>query len=106
MAILSRTVIRLVWKTKAVSDKYAFIILNYGGDIESFKECIYILDDEENKHYDPLYVINKENPGDILPPVQRGDKIVAELLDKFVQEELCGKKKTKKKEITFFFVLR
>jgi hypothetical protein len=61
LSMLFRKLIRLVSKSKTVQGKYVINILNYGEDIESFKECVYILYDEENKHYDPLYVINKEN---------------------------------------------
>jgi hypothetical protein len=92
LAMLSHTLIRVVWKTKPVQGKYNITILNYGEDEESFKECVYILYDEENKHYDPLYVINKEDPHEKLTIFQCYDGTVSELLGKFIQEELHGEK--------------
>jgi hypothetical protein len=66
--------------------------LNYGEDNETSSECIYILYDEENQHYSPLYIINKENSCEkttIFPP---NDEIVKELLEKFIRQEFGGNK--------------
>jgi len=92
LVMLSRIIIRLVYKTKTVQGEYAINILNYGEDIESFKECVYILYDEENKHYDPLYLINKQNSDEKLTIFQRNDETVSELLGTFIREQLHGKK--------------
>jgi len=92
LVMLSRKLIRLVSKTKTAQREYVINIFDYGEDIESFKECVYILYDEEKKHYDPLYVINKENSKEELRIFQRDDETVSELLSKFIQEELHGKK--------------
>jgi hypothetical protein len=92
LAMLSHKLIRVVWKTKPVQGNYSINILNYGENEESFKECIYILYDEEKKHYDPLYVINKEEPHEKLTIFQCYNGIISQLLDKFIREELYGKK--------------
>ncbi len=92
LSMLSHKLIRLVSKTKTAQNKYSINIFDYGEDIESFKECVYILYDQEKKHYDPLYVINKENSKEELRIFQRDDETVSELLSKFIQEELHGKK--------------
>jgi len=90
--MVSRKLIRLVSRTKTAEGKYVINIWTYGEDIESFKECVHILYDEENKHYDPLYLINKENSEEELTIFQRDDETVSCLLSKFIEEEMHGKK--------------
>jgi hypothetical protein len=92
LSMLSHKLIRLVTKSKTVQDKYFINILNYGEHVESFKECVYIFYDAENKRYDPLYLINKQNSDEKLTIFQRHDKTVSELLGKFIREQLHGKK--------------
>jgi hypothetical protein len=90
LAMLSRTQIRLISRTKSDQGGYITNILNYGEDEEAFKECVYILYDEENKHYDPLYVINKEDSREQLTIFSLDEKIVDELLEKFIRQEFGG----------------
>jgi len=91
LAMLSRTQIRLIYKTKSDQGGYITNILNYGEDKETFKERVYILYDEENKHYDPLYVINKDSH-EQLTIFSSNDELVDELLEKFIREEFGGNK--------------
>jgi hypothetical protein len=92
LTMISRTLIRLVSRTKTAQGKYVTTILNYGEDVELFKECVFILYDQENKHYDPLYVINKENLVEKLTIFRRDDEEVSKLLGKFIREELHCKR--------------
>ena len=92
LATLCRILIRLVTMTKTVQGNVNITISNYGEHEESFKECVYILYDEENQHYDPLYVINKENPDEKLTIFGRNDQAVLNLLCKFIREEFHGER--------------
>jgi len=92
LAMIARLVICVISMTKTDQGNVNTKIFNYGKDEESFKECVYILYDEENKHYDPLYIINKEDPQEKLTIFERDDDAVSELLVKFIREELHGKK--------------
>jgi hypothetical protein len=92
LAMLYQKLIRLVSKTKNAQGKYVTNILNYGQYTQSFKECIYILYDEEKKYYQPLYLINKQNTDEKFTTFQCDDETVSELLAKFIREELHGKK--------------
>jgi len=92
LAMLFHKLIRLVSKTKTAQGKCVINILNYGENMELFKECVYILYDEEKKHYDYLYVVNTQNMNEISTIFQRDDEAVANLINNFVREELQGKK--------------
>ncbi len=92
LAMLSRTPIRLISRTKSDQGKYITNILNYGEDEETFKERVYILYDEENKHYNPLYIINKDS-NEQLTIFSRNNKLVDQLLEEFIGQEFDGNKK-------------
>jgi hypothetical protein len=92
LAMIGRLVVSVVSMTKTDQGNVNIKIVNYGEHVESFKECVYILYDEENKQYDPLYVINKEDPQEKLTIFERDDDAISKLLDKFIREELHGKK--------------
>jgi len=92
LAMIAHLVICVVSMIKTDQGDVIIKILNYGEHEESFKECVYILYDEENKRYDPLHVTNKEDPQEKLTIFQRDDDAISELLDKFIREELHGKK--------------
>jgi hypothetical protein len=91
LVMLSRTQIRLISRTKSDQGGYITNILDYGEDEETFKERVYILYDEENKHYDPLYVINKDSH-EQLTIFSSNNELVDELLEKFIREEFGGNK--------------
>jgi hypothetical protein len=90
LTMLGRILICLVWIKPTAQDDIC--ILNYGEDKNSFKECVYILYDEANKHYDPLCVINKQDPNEKMTIFPRDDKTIAALLSRFIREELHGEK--------------
>jgi hypothetical protein len=92
LAMIAHLVICVISMTKTDQGNINTKTLNFGAHVESFKECVYILYDEENKHYDPLYVINKEDPHEKLTIFEHDDDTVSELLVKFIREELHGKK--------------
>ncbi len=92
LAMISRILLRLVSRTKTAQGKYVTTILNYGEHMESFKQCVFILYDEENKHYDPLFMINKQDSNEKLTIFRRDDEEVSKLLGKFIREELHCKR--------------
>jgi hypothetical protein len=87
LAMLGKLVIRVVSITLDIK------VLNYGEHAESYKECVYILYDEEKNHYAPLYIINKENLDEKSTIFQREDQMIRNLLDVFIQKDIYGKKK-------------
>ena len=91
LAMLGRIVIRLVSMTRTDQGKIKINILNYGEDVESFKDCVYILYDDKHKHYDPLCVINKDISSETTTIFKRDDETIRNLLDQFSQKELHGK---------------
>jgi hypothetical protein len=90
LAMLGHILIRLVSMTRTAQGNITINILNYGEDVESFEECVYILYDDENKHYDPVYVINKHNLSETTTIFKRDDEIVRDLLDQCIRKELHG----------------
>jgi hypothetical protein len=63
-------------------------IFCYGEDNPTATRCTFILYDEEKGHYDPLYVVNTQNPDEKETIFERNDKTVIELLKKFIQDDL------------------
>jgi hypothetical protein len=91
LSMIGRILVRQVSIAKNNQGNNRITIWNYGEEARSFEECVYILYDEENKHYDPMYLVNKVNLDEttIFKP---DDVTVLELLRKFIREELHGKK--------------
>ncbi|CAF3737355.1 unnamed protein product [Rotaria sordida] len=87
LAMLCCLLIRVFSITKTLEGNININVLNYGEHIESFTECIYILYDEENKHYDPLYAINKQKPDENITIFKRDDETIVQLVYIFLQEE-------------------
>jgi hypothetical protein len=90
LAVVSRTAIRLVSTTKTAEDKLHMKVFEYGENMESIEECVYLLHDGENKHYVPLYVIHKQNSDEKITISNRDDEIVVTLIDQFIQHEQQG----------------
>ncbi len=105
LSMIARIIIRQVSIAKNNQGNIHVTISNYGEEAKSFSECVYILYDEETKHYDPMYVVNKVNLAETTI-FKRDDATVLELLRKFIREELHGKKSiylnSKKTFILFF----
>jgi hypothetical protein len=91
-AIVCYLVIHVVSMKKTVYGNSIINIVNYGKDTKLSKECAYILYDEDNQRYNPLYVVNKHNSIEILTIFPRHDRVVLELLKKFIQKEFGGMK--------------
>jgi hypothetical protein len=92
LAMLSHILICLVWIKPTAQDDTEICIINFGEDEDSVTQCAYILYDQANKHYDPLYVINKQDPNEKMTIFPRDDKTIAALLSRFIREELHGEK--------------
>ncbi|CAF0969770.1 unnamed protein product [Rotaria magnacalcarata] len=64
-------------------------ISRYDAPVVPFKKCIYLYYDEEDKHYDSLYAINKENPMENITIFKYDDQHMYQLATRFVQEKLA-----------------
>ncbi|CAF3089937.1 unnamed protein product [Rotaria socialis] len=63
-------------------------VLNYGALAVPYSECICILREEEEDHYDPLYAVNKQNLNEEITLFERDERNISELLTIFIREEL------------------
>ncbi|CAF3682351.1 unnamed protein product [Rotaria sp. Silwood1] len=86
LAMLCHLCICVFLIKKTSEGKININVLKYGEQVEIFIECIYILYDEEHKHYEPLYAINKQNPDENITIFKRNDETVIQLIYKFIQE--------------------
>ena len=87
LSMVCRIVICVVYASKRLDGSLNFNGKNYGENIESIEDCIYILYNAEYEHYDPLYVINMENPQEKTKIFKRNDKNIVKLLDIFLKKE-------------------
>ncbi|CAF2757848.1 unnamed protein product [Rotaria sp. Silwood2] len=87
LAMLCYLRIRVFSITKTSENNITINVLNYGEHVESFTECIYILYDEERKHYEPLYAINKQIPDENIKIFKCDDETIVQLVYRFIQEE-------------------
>jgi hypothetical protein len=71
------------------------VCVHYYGENLLFQECVYIIYDEQHKHFDPLYLFNKNNPDESMTIFDRKNPIIKILLQKFFKEHLKCKKKHK-----------
>ncbi|CAF3755471.1 unnamed protein product [Rotaria sordida] len=60
----------------------------YGENNSLVKTFVCILYDEQQRHYDPLYVVNIENENEQETIFERNDDTVKELLTNFIREDL------------------
>ncbi|CAF1426554.1 unnamed protein product [Adineta steineri] len=80
--------IRVVSMKENHPDSTNLPYLEYGDDAKTTNKCVYILYDEEAKHYDPLYIVNKDNPDEKLTIFERDNTETSDLLRTFIQEKL------------------
>lgn len=93
LANLYNKLVRLVSKTKTGQGKYMTNIFKYGEHLKTIDGCVYIFYNGETHHYEPLYLVNKQNMNDILTIFQNhNEEFVFELLFKFIREDLNGRK--------------
>ncbi|CAF1364223.1 unnamed protein product [Adineta steineri] len=83
--------IRVVSMKENYPDSTNLPYLEYGDDAKTTKKCVYILYDEEAKHYDPLYIVNKDIEAEKLTIFERDNtETLLDLLRTFIQEKLHG----------------
>ncbi|CAF4008475.1 unnamed protein product [Rotaria sp. Silwood2] len=88
LSMLCRLLICIVSIKKTPEGSININFTNYGEHVKSFHECIYLLYDEENQHYDALYAVNIQNQNEKITIFKRNDEVVLKLLDKFIREEI------------------
>ncbi|CAF5088439.1 unnamed protein product [Rotaria sp. Silwood1] len=85
LAKMFEKLIILIWKQK-VEDELDVKISYYDTESNPLFECIYVLFDEELRHFDPLVVINKIDSKEKFKIFKRGDQTIRNLLIRFIRE--------------------
>ncbi|CAF1342895.1 unnamed protein product, partial [Rotaria sordida] len=85
LAKVCRLVIYVVSIVKLQQNNTNINIRKYCEDIDSYKECICILYDEEKKHYDAICMVKKAYGQEEIKPFQR-DGATFKLFCKFILE--------------------
>lgn len=98
LASLTKTRIKMVSVRKTDEGKFNINITSYDDDENvsnnydpSKKECIYILNDVETKHFDALVLRNKHDHTNEITRFLCTDDTVNELLHKFIADNFKGK---------------
>ena len=66
-------------------------VFDYAEHDPFFEDCVYILHNKQNNHYDPLIIKNKSNSNETSKIFEYKNKIVFELLCKFIRKKFLSK---------------
>jgi hypothetical protein len=104
---LLNIIICVISMTKSEEEKRVWCDY-YGEDNQSAEKCVYILYDEEKGHYDPIYLMDMQNPSKKETEFDPNDEMVNDLLRTFIKEELkCNYYYTQRRQQNIFiFIFR
>jgi len=94
LVLLCKKIFSVIFVIKNDQIASSVYVHYYGGNL-LFQECVYIIYDEQHKHFDPLYLFNKNNPNESMTIFDRKNAIIKILLRRFFKERLKCKKKHK-----------